>query len=141
MPFSLKQLELRGDSCIKKIQELKATVEDKGAEEIGNLTFQANGFFHGLFNMPLEEIDLFLSFFPRFPEILERSRQAANAEKRRRSFEEKIAKIKMEQVKKLKRVFEEEEKKTHEDADRCYWFWGRYITNNELNTIYSSPKQ
>ena len=112
MPFSLKQLELRRDSCIKKIQELKASVEDKGAEEIGNLNFNAIGFFHGLFEMRLEDIDLFLSFFPRFPEILECTRKAANEEKRRRrSFELQIEKMKMEKVKKLKRVFEEEEKK------------------------------
>ena len=134
MPYTLKQLELRRDSCIKKIQELKASAEDKGAAEFGNLNFNAVGFFHDLLKMPSQNIDLFLKLFPQFPEILECSRQAANAEKRRRSFEEKIAKIKMEQVKKLKRVFEEEEKKTHEDADRCYWFWGRYIKNNELNS-------
>ena len=111
MPYTLKQLELRRDSCIKKIQELKASAEDKGAEEIGNLNFNAVGFFHGLFNMRSEEMDSFLSFFPRFPEILERARKAVNEEKRRRSFEVQIENIKTEQVKKLKRVFEEEEEK------------------------------
>ena len=111
MPYTLKQLELRRDSCIKKIQELKASAEDKGAEEIGNLNFNAIGFFHGLFEMRLEDIDLFLSFFPRFPEILECTRKAANEEKRRRSFELQIENMKKEKRKKLKRVFEEEEKK------------------------------
>ena len=111
MPYTLKQLELRRDSCIKKIQELKASAEDKGAAEFGNLNFNAVGFFHDLLKMPSQNIDLFLKLFPQFPEILECSRQAANAEKRRRSFEEKIAKIKMEQVKKFKRLIEDEEKK------------------------------
>ena len=111
MPYTLKQLEERRDSCIKKIQELKASAEDKGAEEIGNLNFNAIGFFHGLFEMRLEDIDLFLSFFPRFPEILECSRKAANEEKRRRSFEVQIENMKKEKRKKLKCVFEEEEKK------------------------------
>ena len=111
MPYTLKQLELRRDSCIKKIQELKASAEDKGAEEIGNLNFNAVGFFHGLFNMRSEEMDSLLSFFPRFPEILECARKAVNEEKRRRSFEVQIENIKTEQVKKLKRVFEEEEEK------------------------------
>ena len=110
MPYTLKQLELRRDSCIKKIQELKASAEDKGAAEFGNLNFNAVGFFHDLLKMPSQNIDLFLKLFPQFPEILECSRQAANAEKRR-SFEEKIAKIKMEQVKKFKRLIEDEEKK------------------------------
>ena len=45
MPYSLKQLEERRDSCIKKIQELKASAEDKGAKEFGNLNFSAVGFF------------------------------------------------------------------------------------------------
>ena len=111
MPYTLKQLELRRDSCIKKIQELKASAEDKGAEEIGNLNFNAIGFFHGLFEMRLEDIDLFLSFFPGFPEILECTRKAANEEKRRRSFEVQIENMKKEKRKKLKCVFEEEEKK------------------------------
>ena len=61
--------------------------------------------------MRLEDIDLFLSFFPRFPEILECTRKAANEEKRRRSFELQIENMKKEKRKKLKRVFEEEEKK------------------------------
>ena len=109
MPYTLKQLELRRDSCIKKIQELKASAEDKGAEEIGNLNFNAIGFFHGLFEMRLEDIDLFLSFFPGFPEILECTRKAANEEKRRRSFEVQIENMMKEKGKKLKRELEEEE--------------------------------
>ena len=111
MPYTLKQLELRRDSCIKKIQELKASAEDKGAKEFGNLNFNAVGFFHGLFEMRLEDIDLFLSFFTGFPEILECTRKAANEKKRRRSFEVQIENMQKEKRKKLKRVFEEEEKK------------------------------
>ena len=107
MPFSLKQLELRRDSCIKKIQELKASAEDKGAEEIGNLNFNAIGFFHGLVEMRSEDIDSFLTFFPRFPEILECARKAANEEKRRRNFEAQIEKIRMEKAKKFKRLMED----------------------------------
>ena len=118
MPYSLKQLEERRDSCIKKIQELKASAEDKGAKEFGNLNFSAVGFFHGLFHVRSEEMDSFLSFFPRFPEILECARKAVNEEKRRRSFEVQIENIKTEQVKKLKRVFEEEEEEEKERKKR-----------------------
>ena len=110
MPYSLEQLKERRDSCIKKIQELKASAEDKGAAEIGNLNFNAIRFFHELFETPSEDIDLFLSFFPRFPEILECSRKAAKEEKKRRSFEEKIAKWRIEEGNKFKRKFDEEEK-------------------------------
>ena len=87
MPYSLKQLEERRDSCIKKIQELKASAEDKGAEEIGNLNFNAVGFFHGLFNMRSEEMDSFLSFFP---EILECARKAVNEEKKEEVLKSKL---------------------------------------------------
>ena len=109
MPYTLKQLEERRDSCIKKIQELKASAEDKGAAEFGNLNFNAVGFFRELVEMPSQNINLFLKLFPNFPGILECSRQAAKVEKRRRSFEGKISKIKMEKVKKIKRELEEEE--------------------------------
>ena len=34
MPYTLKQLEDRRNSCIKKIQELKETAKDKGAVEL-----------------------------------------------------------------------------------------------------------
>ena len=74
-----------------------------------NLNFNAIGFFHGLFEMRLEDIDLFLSFFPGFPEILECTRKAANEEKRRRSFEVQIENMMKEKGKKLKRELEEEE--------------------------------
>ena len=124
MPFTLKQLKLRRDSCIKKIQELKASAEDKGAAEIGNLNFNAIGFFHGLFEMRLEEIDLFLSFFPRFPEILECTRKAANEEKRRRSFEIQIENMQKEKAKKLKHVLEEEEKQERKKRKRLRMLTG-----------------
>ena len=102
MPYSLNQLHERRDSCIKKIQELKATVEDKGAKDYGDLNFSATVFFHELFHTPLEQIDRFLSFFPQFPDILECTRKAAIEEKRRRSIEEKIAIVRMEKGKKIK---------------------------------------
>ena len=55
MPYTLKQLEERRDSCIKKIQELKASAEDKGASEFGNLNFNAVGFFRELVEMPSQK--------------------------------------------------------------------------------------
>ena len=124
MPFTLKQLELRRDSCIKKIQELKASAEDKGAEEIGNLNFNAIGFFHGLVKMRSEDIDLFLTFFPRFPEILECARKAANEEKRRRNFEVQIEKIRMEKAKKFQRLMEDEQKKERKNIKRLRMLTG-----------------
>ena len=72
-----------------KIRELKASAEDKGAAKIGDIKFNGIGFFHGLSNMTSRELDLFLSIFPQFPEILECSRKAAEQEKRRRSYMKK----------------------------------------------------
>ena len=147
MPYSLRQLQSQRDKYIKNIQELRASAEDKGAAEIGELRFHAIDFFNGLTEIPSDRIDIFLSFFPILPEILECARKAANEEQKRRKCEVKIANMKKEKRKKRERESEEEEdeqrntKKTPEDADRWYWFWGRYITNNELNIIYLSPKQ
>ena len=119
MPYTLKQLELRRDSCIKKIQELKASAEDKGAAEIGNMTFNTVNFFNGLFEMSSEHIDLFLQFFPRFPEILECSRQAAH--------EEKITRKKMERENKIRRVLEEEQKKERKKRKRMRMLTGASV--------------
>ena len=124
MPFTLKQLKLRRNSCIKKLQKLKASAEDKGAAEIGNLNFNAIGFFHGLVEMRSEDIDLFLSFFPRFPEILECARKAANEEKRRRNFEVQIEKITMEKAKQVKRLFADEEKEERKQRKRLRMLTG-----------------
>ena len=110
MPYTLKQLKERRDSCIKKIQELKATAEDKGSKHHGELNFSSDVFYKELFTTPLEQIDSFLSFFPRFPDILECARKAANEEKKRRSFEEKIAQLRMEKGMKIKRLFDDEVK-------------------------------
>ena len=108
MPYTLKQLK-GSSSCMDKIRELKASAEDKGAAKIGDIKFNGIGFFHGLSNMTSRELDLFLSIFPQFPEILECSRKAAEQEKRRRSYEEKITKWRMEEGNKFKRRLEEEE--------------------------------
>ena len=70
MPYTLKQLKERSSSCMDKIRELKASAEDKGAAKIGDIKFNGIGFFHGLSNMTSRELDLFLSIFPQFPEIL-----------------------------------------------------------------------
>ena len=59
MPYTLKQLEDRRDSCIKKIQELKETAKDKGAVELRSFSFNAIGFFNGLVKMNEEEMDAF----------------------------------------------------------------------------------
>ena len=111
MPYTLKQLEDRRDSCIKKIQELKETAKDKGAVELRSFSFNAIGFFNGLVKMNEEEMDAFLSMFPCLPKVFECARQAANEEKRRRRFEKQIANLRMEKAKKIKRFIEDEEKK------------------------------
>ena len=71
MPYTLKQLEDRMDSCIKKIQELKETAKDKGAVELRSFSFNAIGFFNGLVKMNEEEMDAFLSMFPCLPKVFE----------------------------------------------------------------------
>ena len=124
MHFSLRQLELRRDSCIKKMQELKASAEDKGADKIGILNFNAIGFFHGLVEMRSEDIDSFLTLFPRFPEILECARKAANEEKRRRKFEIQIEEIKIEKTKQMYRLIENEQKKERKKRKRLMMLTG-----------------
>ena len=111
MPYTLKQLEGRRDSCIKKIEEFKESANDKGAAELGSLTFNASGFFTGLVEMREEDIDAFLLLFPQFPKVLDCARQAAIEEKRRRNFEVEIGKFRKEKEKKIKRLFEAEKKK------------------------------
>ena len=131
MPYTLKQLEERRDSCVKKTQELKAQVEDKRPEDYANLNFNAIGFFQELFESPSEKIDSFLSFFPRFPEILECARKAANEEKRRRSFEEQIAKLRMEKGMKIKRLFDDEVKEERKTRKRLRMLTGGSTGNGE----------
>ena len=84
MPYSLRQLKSQRDKYIKNIQELRASVEDKGAAEIGELRFHAIQFFNELTEEPLERINIFLSFFPILPEILECAKKAAKEEKKRK---------------------------------------------------------
>ena len=48
MPYTLKQLEERRDSCIKKIQELKESAKDKGALRLRSFSFNAIGYFNDL---------------------------------------------------------------------------------------------
>ena len=131
MPYTLKQLQDRRDSCIKKIQELKATAEDKGCKDQGHLNFSSDVFWNELFTTPLEQIDSFLSLFPRFPEILECSRKAANEERRRRSFEEQIAKLRMEKGKKIKRLIDDEVKEEQKTRKRLRMLTGGSTGNGE----------
>ena len=112
MPYSLRQLKFQRDNYIKKIQELRASAEDKGAESIGELIFDPIHFFNNLTEETSQRIDIFLSFFPTFPEILECARKAAKEEKKRRECEVKIAKMMKEKQKKRKREFEEEQDTT-----------------------------
>ena len=60
MPYTLKQLEERRDSCVTKIQELKESAKDKGAEQLRSFTFHAIKYFNELVKSPEEEIDSFL---------------------------------------------------------------------------------
>ena len=111
MPYSLKQLEGRRDSCIKKLQEFKESAKEKGGLDLGELSFNSGVFFSSLVKMNKQDIDAFLSFFPQLPRILEIARQAAIEEKRRRKFEVAIAKFRMERRMKHKRIIEGDEKK------------------------------
>ena len=107
MPYSLKQLKSQRDNYIKNIQELRASAEDKGAESIGELRFHPIQFFNNLTEESSQRIDIFLSFFPTLPEILECARKAAKEEKKREC-EVKIAKMMEEKRKKRQREFDEE---------------------------------
>ena len=117
MPYTLKQLEGRRNSCIKKIQEFKDSAKERGGLDLGELSFNSGVFFSGLINMTKEEIDSFLSFFPQLPRILEIARQAAIEEKRRR-FEAEIAKFRRERQMKYKRFLEGEKKKDEKKKKR-----------------------
>ena len=108
MPYSLRQLESQRDNYIKNIQELRASAEDKGAESIGDLIFNPIHFFNNLTKETSQRIDIFLSFFPTLPEILECARKAAKEEKKKRECEVKIAKMMKEKRKKRQREFDEE---------------------------------
>ena len=118
MPYSLRQLEGRRDSCIKKIQEFKESAKERGALELGELTFNSAVFFSSLIDMKKQDIDSFLSFFPQLPRILEIARQAAIEEKRRRKFEVAIDKYRKERRMKYKRFIEGEEKKEKKKRKR-----------------------
>ena len=109
MPYSLRQLKSQRDNYIKNIQELRASAEDKGAESIGELRFDPIQFFNNLTEETSQRIDIFLSFFPTLPEILECARKAAKEEKKRRECEVKIANMMKEKRKKRQREFEEEQ--------------------------------
>lgn len=63
MPYTLNQLQERRDSCIKKIQELKATAEDKGCKEKGDMNFSSSVFWNELFTKPLKDLDFFFIIF------------------------------------------------------------------------------
>ena len=117
MPYSLKQLEGRRDSCIKKIQEFKESAKERGALELGELTFNSAVFFSSLIDMKKQDIDSFLSFFPQLPRILEIARQVAIEEKRRK-FEVAIDKYRKERRLKYKRFIEGEEKKEKKKRKR-----------------------
>ena len=118
MPYSLKQLEGRRDACIKKLQEFKESAKEKGGLDLGELSFNSGVFFSSLVNMKKQDIDSFLSFFPQLPRILELARQAAIEEKRRRKFEDEIAKFRRERRMKYKRIIEGEEKKDEKKRKR-----------------------
>ena len=118
MPYTLRQLEGRRDACIKKIQEFKDSANERGGSDMGSLTFNSSAFFSCLVDMAKEDIDLFLSFFPQLPRILDIARQAAIEEKRRRKFEVEIAKFRKEKEMKLKRFLEAEEKKDQKKTKR-----------------------
>ena len=83
MPYSLRQLESQRDNYVKNIQELRASAEDKGAESIGDIAFNPIHFFNTLNQETSQRIDMFLSFFPSLPEILELQRKAAREEKKK----------------------------------------------------------
>ena len=109
MPYSLRQLESQRDNYVKNIQELRASADDKGAESIGDIAFNPIHFFNTLNQETSQRIDMFLSFFPTLPEILECARKAAKEEKKRRECEVKIVKMMKEKRKKRKREFDEEQ--------------------------------
>ena len=118
MPYTLKQLEGRRDSCIKKIQEIKDLAKEREGLDLGDLSFNSGIFFSGLIKMPKEDIDSFLSFFPQLPRILDLARQAAIEEKRRRKFEVAIAKFRREKRMKYQRFIEGEDKKDEKKRKR-----------------------
>ena len=111
MPFTLKQLELRRDACIKKIEDFKESADGIGGTKLGNLEFNSSAFFSGLVVMSKEEIDSFLTLFPQLPRVLELARQAATEEIRRRKLEVDIEKVRKEKEIKIKRFYEAEKKK------------------------------
>ena len=80
MPFTLKQLELRRDACIKKIEDFKESADGIGGTKLGKLEFNSSAFFSGLVDMPKEKIDSFLTLFPQLPRVLKLARQAATEE-------------------------------------------------------------
>ena len=118
MPYTLKQLEARGDACIKKIQELKDSADDIGGTKMEKLEFNSSAFFTGLVAMRKEDIDLFLSLFPQLPRVLDIARQAAGEEMKRRKFEKEIEKFRKEKENKLKRFYEAEKKKDRKRSKR-----------------------
>ena len=139
MPYSLKQLEGRRDSCIKKIQEFKESAKERGALELGELTFNSVVFFSSLIDMKKQDIDSFLSFFPQLPRILEIARQAAIEEKRRRKFEVAIDKYRKERRMKHKRFIEGEEKKETYAVSSYPCFGVKFTSRNGSNNLSFLP--
>ena len=111
MPFTLKQLELRRDACIKTIEDFKESADGIGGTKLGKLEFNSSAFFRGLVDMTKEEIDSFLTLFPQLPRVLELARQAATEEIIRRKLEVDIEKVRKEKEIKIKRFHEAEKKK------------------------------
>ena len=115
MPHTLSQLKDARDNCFKRIEELKETAKDKGASTIGSLSINPLGILDGLYDMSLVEIESFLSFFPRYPEILKCLEKVVKEEKKRRYYQERINTIRIEKEKKIKRKIQEE----MEDEECC----------------------
>ena len=111
MPLTLRQLQIRHDNCLEKIEEFKTLVNDIGGSYLGNISFNPNEFFNGMVVMSDEEIKSFLSMFPQLPRILELSRQAACEESKRRGFQDAINKALLEKETKMKRLYMGRKKK------------------------------
>lgn len=80
MPLTLKQLQIRRDSCLERIQELKIMVDD-GGKDFENISFNTTEFFNRLVMLHNEEIKTFRAIFLQFHHVLEFSTQAAEEEK------------------------------------------------------------
>ena len=109
MPVTLKQLKAQRDNHLKKIEEYRAIAEDNGCKEIGPIAFDPISFFDDLFEESSERIALFLSFFPKLPQILECTRKAAKEEQKRRDCQQRITSMLEKRGKKRKREDKEDQ--------------------------------